>query len=97
MFKNLRLKPIYSSYENNLVEEFYNPILKKSIRFDRISAYFSAKSLALYSNGIENFVRNGYKYRIIVSKDISDEDYKIIKNGYKLRNELKNEMIQNLK
>ena len=93
MFRSLRLKPIYSSYENNLVEEFYNPILKKAVRFDRISAYFSAKSLALYSSGLENFVENGYKYRLIISKDISEEDYKFIKEGYKLKNKLTDDMV----
>ena len=96
MFRSLRLKPIYSSYENNLVEEFYNPILKKAVRFDRISAYFSAKSLALYSSGLENFVENGYKYRLIISKDISEEDYKFIKEGYKLKNKLTDDMVNSL-
>jgi SNF2 family DNA or RNA helicase len=85
MFKNLNLNPIYSTYNNDIIEEFYNPILKEAIKFDRISAYFSSKALAFYSRGLEYFARHGYKYRIIISENISVEDYKLIKKGYRLK------------
>lgn len=97
MFKNLNIKPIYSSYDDNIVEAFYNPIFKSSIKFDRISAYFSAKSLAKYSRGLEYFARRGHKYRLIVSEHISEEDYKMIKQGYNLRENLKFNMLSKLK
>ena len=97
MFKNLNIKPIYSSYDDNIVEEFYNPIFKNAIKFDRISAYFSAKSLAKYSRGLEYFARSGYKYRLIVSEHISEYDYKMIKQGYRLRENVKSNMISKLK
>jgi superfamily II DNA or RNA helicase len=97
MFRNLSLYPIYSSYDNNLVEEFYNPILKNAMRFDRVSAYFTAKALALYSRGLEHFARQGNKYRLIISKDISTEDYEIIKHGYKLREDMKQDILDSLR
>lgn len=96
MFRNLFISSIYSSYDNNLVEEFYNPILKNAIKFDRISAYFSAKTLAKYSSGLEHFARNGYKYRLIISENINSEDYEIIKQGYKLKENIKNELLDKL-
>ena len=97
MFKNIKLNPIYSSYENNIAEEFYNPILKQSVKFDRISAYFSAKSLAYYADGLELFARNGCKYRLIISSNISAEDYEYIKRGYKLRDSIKKNMLEQLR
>lgn len=97
MFKNLHLSPIYSSYDNDLVDEFYNPVLKSAIKFDRISAYFTARTLALYARGIEYFARQGHKYRLIISENISAEDYEIIKQGYKLKENLKNKILNNLK
>lgn len=97
MFRNLEISPIYSSYDNDLIEEFYNPVFKNAVKFDRISAYFSAKTLAFYARGIENFVRNGHKYRLIISEDISEEDYILIKQGYKLKEDIKFNMLENLK
>ncbi|GAA0714940.1 hypothetical protein GCM10008904_31230 [Paraclostridium ghonii] len=97
MFRNLPLSPIYLSYDNDIVEEFYNPIFKSAVKFDRISAYFSAKSLAKYSSGLEYFARNGYKYRLIISENISEQDYKMIKQGYRLKENVKADMLARLK
>ncbi|EOR21060.1 Helicase domain protein, partial [Clostridium sartagoforme AAU1] len=95
MFKTINIKPIYSSYDDNIAEEFYIPVLKNAVRFDRISAYFSAKSLAYYAKGLENFVRNGYKYRLIVSEEISEADYLLIKEGYELKSSIRERLISN--
>lgn len=97
MFRSLSLNPIYKSYNNDLAEEFYNPILKNAVKFDRVSAYFSAKALAKYSSGLEHFARNGYKYRLIVSQNLTEEDYELIKKGYKLKENVKNQIINKLR
>ena len=75
MFKDLELQPVYTSDDNDISQEFYNPVLKQAKSFDRTSAYFSAKALALYSEGLEYFGRNGNKYRLIISKDNAEEDF----------------------
>lgn len=97
MFKNINLNSTYSTYDNNIYEEFYIPVLSKSVSYDRAAAYFSAKSLASYMNGIENALENGFKYRLIISNQISNEDYEEIKKGYELRDELKEKYLYNLK
>lgn len=97
MFKHLDLNSIYFSYYNDLAEEFYNPILKNTVSYDRISAYFSAKSLAKYSSGLEYFARNGYKYRLLISQDISKEDYKAMKEGHKLKERITQDMLSKMK
>ncbi|WP_029066720.1 hypothetical protein [Lachnobacterium bovis] len=53
MFKDLNLKPVYTSEDDDIPEEFYNPVLRYAVQFDRTSAYFSAKALAMYSEGLE--------------------------------------------
>ena len=92
MFKDLELQPVYTSDDNDISQEFYNPVLKQAKSFDRTSAYFSAKALALYSEGLECFGRNGNKYRLIISKDIAEEDFNEIKRGYFLRSKVLDEM-----
>ncbi|NLK94210.1 MAG: DEAD/DEAH box helicase family protein [Clostridiales bacterium] len=93
MFNTINIKPIYSSYNDDIADEFYVPVLKNAVKFDRISAYFSAKSLAYYAKGLENFVRNGYKYRLIISEEISEVDYLLIKEGYELKSSIKEKLI----
>lgn len=96
MFKSLELRSTYSTYENDIGAEFYNPVLSESIRYDRAAAYFSAKSLANYSKGLEGFAQKGHKYRLIISTEISEEDYDEIKKGYELRENLKNKLLNSL-
>ena len=96
MFKDICLRSVYTSDNDDIVEDFYNPVLKNAISFDRTSAYFSAKAMARYAEGLEYFEKYDYKYRLIISKDISEYDYQQIKKGYSLRQELKEELCNSL-
>lgn len=97
MFRELSLKATYSSYEDNIGSCFYSPVLKECIRYDRATAYFSAKALANYANGMEVFARKGNLYRIIVSTEISEKDYLQIKKGYELREEINQKLLEKLR
>lgn len=96
MFKALPLKPSYYTDESNIAQDFYIPVLSHSVKYDRISGYFSAKALASYSQGIEGLIRNGGKMRLIISHEISEADYHLIKEGYTLREDLENELLKRL-
>lgn len=85
MFKDLPLQATYSSYEDDIGAAFYSPVLAESIKYDRATAYFSAKALASYSKGLERFAQGGHSIRLIVSAELSHEDYETIKQGYALR------------
>ena len=52
MFRNLNLKSTYSTYENDIGKEVYIPVLKNSITYDRATAFFSAKALSNYAQGL---------------------------------------------
>ena len=96
MFKELDLHPVYTSDEDNIARDFYMPVLRNAKSFDRTSAYFSAKALASYAQGLEFFGNRGKKYRLIISKDISQGDYEQIKAGYALRKEVIDDMVDGL-
>lgn len=85
MFKDLVLKPTYSSYETDIAESFYTPVLNEAIKYDRATAYFSAKALASYGKGIEHFARRGNHFRLIVSTQIDENDFSQMQEGYKYR------------
>lgn len=97
MFRNLKLKATYSSYEDDMGTEFYIPTLQTSVKYDRATAYFSAKALASYAKGIEAFAQKGNYCRLIVSAELSKEDFEQIKEGYELRNSINKELILRLR
>ncbi|WP_027087962.1 SNF2-related protein [Cohnella panacarvi] len=97
MFKDLLLKATYSSYEDDVGVSFYTPTLRECISYDRATAYFSAKALANYAKGLEVFARRGNKCRMIVSAEISEDDYRQIKEGYRLREEVNQGLLEKLR
>lgn len=97
MFKDLSLQATYSSYEDNLGEQFYSPVLAQSVRYDRATAYFSAKALANYAKGLECFAQNGNTMRLIVSAEIDKEDYLQIQEGYALRSSIREELVSRMR
>lgn len=77
-FKDLNLKSDYSSSEINMVEEFYEPVLSKAIRYDRISGFFDSNSLANAAKGLKEFILNKGNMRLICGAFINEDDVKSI-------------------
>ena len=92
MFRDLNLLPVYFSKDKDIARDFYNPVLMEAKTFDRVSAFFSSRALAYCAEGLEHFKSDGRVCRIIVSKDISEEDYNSIVQGYKLKESLLNDL-----
>ena len=83
------LHGVYDSYECNIAENFYIPLFENSILFDRIACYFSSKALASYARGLEVFAkRPNAKYRLLISADISKEDYNAMVEGEEKQKEI---------
>ena len=85
MLKKLDFNRSYSTKNTDIGSVFYTPALLQSIRYDRISGYFSSAALANFAKGIEGLLRNQGKYRLIISNEISEYDYGQIKSGYQNR------------
>ena len=51
-FKNINIKREYDSDEDDLVSEFYMPILSQATTYYRRSGFFSSSSLAVSARGI---------------------------------------------
>ena len=49
---SLTILPYYNSYENDIIEEFYNNVFEIATHYDRASAYFDSKILSLYGRGM---------------------------------------------
>jgi len=96
VFKEIALKPSYYTTTTDIVKDFYNPILEIATYYDRVSGYFSSKALAAYAKGLKGLVQNGGKMRLIISQDISEDDFLLIKKGYDLREQLTKNLISKL-
>lgn len=82
---SLNFQTNYNSYDDDLINDFYIKALSSAENYDRVSAFFDSKILALYSKGIENIYKNNGKIRFIFSQQLSIDDYNEMKKGYKDR------------
>ena len=97
-FKELNLQQEYNSLEEDVIRDFFIPTLSCAKRYDRAAGFFSSSGLAKQTQGICEFVKNGGKIRLIASPQLSEEDIKAIDEGYKLRDEvIQNVLLRSLK
>ncbi len=79
---DLEFKTNYISYEDDVIEEFYIKALSCAKRYDRLSAFFDSKILALYSKAIEKMYDNNGKIRFIFSQQLEEYDFEQMQKGY---------------
>jgi superfamily II DNA or RNA helicase len=86
--KDYEIKSEYRSLIDNVVQDFYLPLLHEANIYRRAVGFFSSSSLVEISKGIADMAKNGGKIEIVASPYLSDEDYKAIKEGYANRREI---------
>lgn len=91
--KELKIKEEYRSLQDDIIREFYIPLLKNSISYKRAVGFFSSSSLAEIAKGINEFIKNDGKIKLIASPKLSEKDIVDIELGYKLREEVMKENI----
>lgn len=79
--KELNLKGLYDSDSDDLLIDFYIPVLKESIVYKRIAGYFSSNALAISAEGISKFIENGGKMYLIANVVLSSDDQEAIKKA----------------
>ena len=87
-FKDVELKTEYRSKRNDIVEEFYIPILEKSVNYKRAVGFFTSTALIEISKGITGLVKNNGKIKLIASPRLSPEDVEAMRVGYERRNQI---------
>jgi superfamily II DNA or RNA helicase len=86
--KDHRIKSEYRSLIDNVVQDFYLPLLHEANMYKRAVGFFSSSSLVEISKGIGDMAKNGGKIEIIASPYLSDDDINAIKTGYENRNKI---------
>ncbi len=81
-FTELNLLKHYKTYKNNIVKEFYIPVLQQAVLYQRSVGFFSSTALIELTRGITGLVKNGGKIQFIVSPYLNSEDVEAIEKGY---------------
>jgi superfamily II DNA or RNA helicase len=79
--KKIELKPSYDSDEDDILHDFYIPVLNNSIRYYRLAGYFKSSALAVAARGLQGFLNNKGKMKLIASAYLSSADIDAIKEG----------------
>jgi len=85
LLRELTLKAVYRTETDNLLEDFYIPVLRNSKRYDRAVGYFSASMLSIAAQGLSAFVEADGKMRLIFGGELLEEEASAISSGYDLR------------
>lgn len=93
---SVSILPYYNSYDNDIVEEFYNKVFEYATNYDRASAYFDSKILSLYGRGMKSIYEKSGKIRFIFSYDLDENDFELMKNGYQNRTKIEEDLCSRL-
>ena len=97
-FKDLELKPEYRSRLDNVIRDFYNPVLKQAVNYKRAVGFFSSSALLSLTAGICGLIENGGNIQIIASPRLSAEDIDAINDGIRRRDDvIKEALLRELK
>lgn len=65
-YPDMLIKSSYDTIQDDLLVDFYIPVLEHAKRYDRISGFFSSTSLAIAARGIAGLIRNKGKMRLLI-------------------------------
>ena len=77
-FLSMQLKHSYDSLTDDILCDFYIPMLERTQRYDRISGFFSSTALAVAARGILGLIENGGTMRLLTCQRLSSEDSEAI-------------------
>lgn len=87
-FRDHNIKTEYRSLIDNVVQDFYNPLLSEAILYRRAVGFFSSSALIEITNGIQGLLRNNGRIELIASPKLTPEDIAAIEDGFERRNEI---------
>lgn len=87
-FKDLKLSFKYRSDFDSIHRDFMQPCIERSLRYDRAVGYFNSNSLRLMAQGLEVFIKNRGKTRIITNPFLDETDFNAIELGIKSKTDI---------
>jgi superfamily II DNA or RNA helicase len=72
--RSLKLKAQYDSDSDDILAEFYIPVLSVSKSYHRLAGFFSSTTLAVAARGMAQFVRNGGQMELLCGAKLTGRD-----------------------
>ena len=79
-FPELPIEIVYSAGDDPL-HNFYIPVLKTSVRYDRMTGFFTSTSLAIAAEGIAHLIARGGLMHMLVGAQLTPDDVEAIRRG----------------
>lgn len=93
--RSVTLKPAYDS-NDDLLADFYIPVLRASTSYDRSVGYFRSSALAAAARGISRFIRNEGAMRLLVGAEVREEDVDALAGALTLDGAFANRLAEGL-
>lgn len=82
--QELSWKSVYRSGDQDLLTEFYAPMLSKAVSYDRAVGYFSSEALIMNLQGVASLIQNGGQMRLIIGHPLDESEFQAVKRGHEL-------------
>ena len=82
-FKDLKIEDNYDTESDDLLNDFYIPVLSEATEYYRAVGFFTSPSLSCVAPGLKKFIQKNGKMKLVCGTDIPDEDVKAIIKGEK--------------
>lgn len=86
--KDLNLKISYRHDRDNMIDDFYNPVLATAKTYQRAVGYFTISSLINMAQGLSELIKNGGKVFIVTSPKLDENDISVIESGIKMKEDV---------
>ena len=93
-FQTLQLQRHYDSDSTDVLEEFYRPLLKESVSYDRAVGYFSSSTFKTCAAELASFIGQGGKIRMLVGCLSQPADAVALQNGIQSIDEIEKSQIR---
>lgn len=80
--REVRLKRSYDSDIDDILRDFYVPVLSQSVLYRRLTGFFSSTSFAIAAKGITKLISNGGQMKLITGARFRKTDIKAIREAY---------------
>lgn len=85
MLRDLQLKGVYKSDEDNILEDFYFPTLSVAKSYDRAVGFFSASTISSAAQALSVFIQGGGRIRLILGAFADSRDITAVNEGLRIR------------
>lgn len=79
--RNLSLKYVYDSDQDDILNDFYIPSLSESTKYRRLAGSFSSSALAVAAKGVSKLIKNGGTMQLVVGAELRPDDVQAIIQG----------------